>query len=148
MREVRNFFEEFKKLYSFDNILKHVVLSLILIVIIDYYNLITKIVSSSLWLPVAILGIILGIVYLKEIKVICLGKVKIINDIDWILIYVLLTSLGASIMMTILEKLINYKVYGFFIILICIFIAINIRIYYLYVKEGVVTTNDFNVWLC
>lgn len=120
---MRKYWTELKGIYSISGILKYSLILSIILLGIDYYNLPTKTISSSLNKAILFLTIIFIIVSLFELKVFNSLKIKIVNDLDAILICLISTSVIYIITSYLILNIYSYRVnIGLAFCLILIFI--------------------------
>lgn len=122
---MKKYWEEFKSLYNITGILKYSLIISILLLVIDYYNLPTKSISSSFNKSVLFLVILFIIVSLFELHIFNSLKIKIVNDLDAMIICSIIASLIYMIISSLMINIFNYRIYiGLAFSLVCIFIIV------------------------
>lgn len=121
---MKSYWENFKKLYKFTGIMKYVTIIILALMMIDKSNIITTLIKSNYTKFILILVSVLIILRLIEMNLLSCLKIKIVNDIDAILVFTILTCL-AFIPISFFINGITYRIWGTIIVgCICIFILL------------------------
>lgn len=100
---MKKYWTEFKNSYKILRILKYSLVSLIVLLVVDNYNLLTKVSGSSFQRLIIILILIYLSVEVIDNKLISVLKLKIINYIDMLLVCLVIIGVSFSA--------INYRLY-------------------------------------
>lgn len=122
---MKKYWEEFKSLYNITGILKYSLIISILLLVIDYHNLPTKAISSSFNKSVLFLLILFIIISLLELNIFNSLKIKIVNDLDAMIICSISTSFIYMSISYLMVNMFNYRIYiGLIFSLCCILIIV------------------------
>lgn len=132
---IRKYFCQIDELYNIKIIIRYSIISLILIILGDYLNVISRLLSSAVIMLIVVLGICFFVVQYTDIRLYEMIKVQMVNDIDCLLVYLLITSMCGAIVVTILNNGITYKFYIFIGAAICTMIIVALRIIYCSSRE-------------
>ncbi|WP_158524144.1 P-loop NTPase fold protein [Clostridium perfringens] len=122
---MKKYWEEFKNLYNITSIIKYSLIISMTLLVIDCYNLPTEVISSSFNKYLLFLGILFIIVNLFEIHVFSSLKIKIVNDLDAIIICSMSADIIYIIISYLMGNVFNYRGYiGLTFFLACIFMII------------------------
>ena len=121
---MKNYWGNFKKLYKFTGIIKYVVIIILALMMIDKSNIITTLIKSNYTKFILILVSVLIILRLIEMNLLSCLKIKIVNDIDAILVCAILTCF-TFIPISLFINGITYRIRWTSIVsCICIFILV------------------------
>ena len=119
-RNIKNYWREFKNAYDISSIIKGSLITVIILSIVDNFNIVTQVIQSKMMLSIAIsIFIYILILTLVDLKLISMSKIGIINDIDMAVVYLLATSFLYELISSGIYFNRNYKV----IIPIIVFIS-------------------------
>lgn len=112
---MKKYINEIRKINDIEIIMELSILISIMLVLGDYINIFTKLLSNNFLTGISILALLYLLVRISKLKLFELFKLNIINDIDGIVIYLFFTSIVFGITSLVIFKTFTYRVY------ICLF---------------------------
>lgn len=119
---------EFEKIYKLTTILKYSIITASIVLIIDYFNLLSKIKYTNFHKVVIMLVLIYVLIVVIDLELLSSLKIEVVSDVDALLLYLIITSEFVIFSNLILNPKWSYKFLMLIILLSVILISIIYRI--------------------
>lgn len=108
---MKNYWKEFKNIYNFNSIFKYSIIITIFLLTIDYYNLITNHVTTTFSKVILFLFVVFIVFSVLELNIFNAFKIKVIGDIDAILVNIIFVSVIYMCMSYFIVGSVTYRVF-------------------------------------